>query len=163
MVDTLSLFIWPGKPNELSNVAELTWSLRCGRQLLEGTDGHPRVNLPSENRSQVESTFALGEGEMALRVYDYATAKDKLSIAVAKNPQSARCNLALATALLNEAEPEVTAGIFYLARATRLAPSVTSLKDLLNDYGRLTLNKFHPELAGGRQFIDWLQSTVCSP
>jgi len=31
-----------------------------------------------------------------------------------------------------------------------------------NFYGRLTLNRYHPQLGVGRQFVDWLAETVCA-
>ena len=30
-----------------------------------------------------------------------------------------------------------------------------------NYYGRLTLNQYHAEIASGRQYIAWLEHTVC--
>jgi tetratricopeptide (TPR) repeat protein len=109
---------------------ELRNTVSCGEQALTTVSTAPGVEQP---RKSAEASFTKARGYLAYRSGEYDRAKVELEEAVRLKPDGYAAYILLGAAQLSESSPDVPAAIFSLARASILAPSVTSLDKLLKD------------------------------
>jgi len=129
----LAHYVLPNDPEKERKLADLDKWTRCGYEAL-GAEVKPAKmteTLFQEKRQYEQSIFDRTAGFVALTRQNYALADSKLETARRLNSQDALAYLWLAETKLLSPTPDLNSGIFYLARATELAPQVPQMADLL--------------------------------
>jgi hypothetical protein len=133
LCSVLSVYVRPDDPEKQRKLADLDKWVECGTQALAAQVESPQraQDAFERNRQTSESVLDRTAGFVALMRQDYALAESKLATASRLNAEDALTYLWLAETKLLSPSPDSNSGIFYLARATELAPQVPQMADLL--------------------------------
>jgi hypothetical protein len=111
-------------------LSEVTNAVECGEAMLSEPSTIPGIEPLKHN---AEAVFAKARGYVALKTKDYVGAQRQLQKAIDLKPDTAQIYLLLATAQTFGDNPDWNKVIFSLARASVLAPDVSSIKQMLTD------------------------------
>ncbi len=128
-----SAYVLSDDPDKARKLADLeTWT-RCGTEALAAQTRPDNMQLDAyeKTRLPLRSIFSRTTGFIALQRQDYATAERELKQAASENPQDALTFLWLSTEELSGDNPDLNAGVFYLARAEQLSPQVPQFSSVL--------------------------------
>jgi hypothetical protein len=120
-------------PEKTRKLADLeTWT-RCGTEALAAQtrpdDG--QLDAFEKTKLPLRSIFSRTVGFIALLRQDYSTAERELKQAASDSPQDALTFLWLSMNDLTRDNPDLSAGLFYLARAGQLSPQVPQYSSVL--------------------------------
>jgi hypothetical protein len=93
-------------------------------------------------KTQLAGIFNASVGLNALQTKDYANAQSHLAVAAAANPTDFATTYQLALANLDAPQPNYIDGLWYIARASNLAPT-PQYKQQISEYGRRKYIKYH--------------------
>lgn len=98
-----------------------------------------------------EITFHRVAGIAALRQHNYRTAQEHCIVVVEANPNDYAYVYPLALAYLNASPPDMSKGLFFMARAAALSP--INVRKQLEDYGREQYQKYHGSAQGWSEIL----------
>jgi hypothetical protein len=133
LAGALSVYVTPDDPSKEQKLVDLESWIRCAQAAESANVRTPSVSQDAfENmRREPESAMNRTTGFVALMRQQYDVADSNLQIAKKLNPQNAVTYLWLFEAKSLSPNPDLDAGIFYLARFTELAPQVTQAPQTL--------------------------------
>jgi tetratricopeptide (TPR) repeat protein len=111
----------------------------------------------AQRKTAMKNNFILIIGHAAYQAKDYARAQEYLKQAVAANPTDLASVYLLARSY-SDPKPPVLDGLFWLARASVLAPA-GSVKDNLTGYAKRKYVRFH----GGEDGFDAVLAAAANP
>lgn len=135
---------------------ELSHTVFCGEQALTTVSTAQGLEQP---RKIAEASFTKARGYLAYRSGQYDKAKRELEEAIRLKPDGYAAYLLLGAAQLSGSSPDVPAAIFSLARASILAPNVTSLDKLLRD----TYRSYHGSEKGLDKVLQAARTNFAPP
>ena len=131
----LSPYVLSNDPEEKQKLADLEMWTKCGKDALAAQvpPAAGQSNNYEKSRLTSESVLTRTAGFVALQRQDYSTAERELKKAASDNPQDALTFLWLSTTELSGNDPDLNAGLFYLARAEQLSPQVPQFASVLRE------------------------------
>jgi len=129
----LSAYVFSDDPEKARKLADLeTWT-RCGREALEAQVRPENIQSDAYEKSRrtSESVFARTAGFIAFQRQEYGKADRELQKAASLNSEDPLTFLWLSFVKLSGDNPDLNAGVFYLARAAELAPQVPQVSAVL--------------------------------
>jgi tetratricopeptide (TPR) repeat protein len=111
-------------------------------------------------KAEAEITFHRLAG-IAVTQHDYRTAEAHCLVLVEANPNDFGYVYPLALAYLNSTPPDISRGLFFLARATTLAPAPA--RQQLEKYGRGQYEKYHGSADGWTNLLNMAKTNPLVP
>ncbi|GEM_PF-2531694 len=130
---SLSPYVFSDDPQRTSKLADLeTWT-RCGREALAAQARPDNIQSDTFEKSKrtSESVFARTAGFIAFQRQEHGKADRELQKAASLNSDDPLTFLWLSFVKLSGDNPDLNAGLFYLARAAELAPQVSQVTAVL--------------------------------
>lgn len=125
----------PNDPNIETMLGQLDWAAQCGQKALAGATlpaGQSQAQF-DQKKAQAAYVFNRGEGFVALQRKQYAAAVSDLKSAVQFNNKDVSAYYWLGIAALSQKpNPDFNSGIFYIARASSLAPQTAVISQYLS-------------------------------
>ena len=131
----LSPYVESNDPAEKQKLAALDMWTKCGREALSAQVVPPgsQSDAYEKNKLTSDSILRRTAGFIALQRQDYETAERELKTVALQSPQDALTFLWLSTTELSGSDPDLNAGLFYLARAEELSPEVPQFARVLKE------------------------------
>ena len=102
-------------------------------------------------KTEAAITFHRVAGIAAIRQHNYRTAQEHCLVVVEANPNDFAYVYPLALAYLGASPPDMSKGLFFMARAAALSP--VNVRKQLEDYGREQYEKYHGSAQGWSEVL----------
>ena len=115
--------VQPNDPDMAAKMATLTQAATCGQQLL--------ASAPAAQQAQYAPILTKALGFAQLNTKDYDAAITTLTQATQQNPKDPLPFYWIGIANVTKAKPDLSSGLFYLAKASVLSPQTAAFKTYL--------------------------------
>ncbi len=112
-------------------------------------------------KAQAAFLFHRMAGFAALMQHEYSIAQEHFSFVLEADPSNLSYVYALAIAYLNSSPPDMSRGLFFMARAAALSPA--SHRKKIDDYGREQYEKYHGSAQGWADIVRLAKATPQVP